>query len=167
MMHREAWEQWPRLLDKWPHGKANVLDVGSYNVNGCLRPLIETRGWDYLGLDQSPGPNVDVVTTNPYSFPLDDGQFDIVVSSSTMEHVEAIWLWVPELVRVLRPGGMLAIITHVQWEYHPFPVDTWRIMPDGMRFLFDLTRQLENYDIRIYCSTDIYGVAWRKQDESN
>lgn len=159
-LHREAWEHWPSLLDRWS-GPADVLDVGSYNVNGCLRPLVEGRGWSYTGLDQVAGPNVDVVSDDPYRFPFGDGHFDVVVSSSTMEHVEAVWLWVPELARVLKPGGMLAIVTHTSWPYHPHPVDTWRIMPDGMRYLFDLTKCLERYDVSMYCKTDIHGVAWK------
>lgn len=162
-MHKEAWDQWPHLLDMWPYeGLPRVLDVGSMNVNGCLRPLVEWRGWSYTGLDMAPGPNVDVVAPDMYHYPYDDGEFDMVISSSTMEHVFAVWLWVPELVRVLRVGGMLAIITHTSWEYHPFPVDAWRIMPDGMKFLFDMTHRLEKYDIKMYCPTDIYGVAFKR-----
>lgn len=133
--------------------------MGSYNVNGCLKPLFEERGWGYVGMDLAPGPNVDFVSPDPYHFPFADNQFDLVVSSSTMEHVEAIWLWVPELVRVLRPGGLLAIVTHTKWMYHPHPVDCWRIMPDGMSYLFDQTKLLTNYQIEMYCMTDISATA--------
>lgn len=160
-MHKEAMERWPTLLKKW-NGPAKVLDVGSYDVNGCLRPLLtKTFGWDYTGIDISPGPNVDIVCEDPYRFPFPSNTFDVVVSSSTMEHVQAIWLWVPELVRVLKPAGMLAILTHTNWPYHPHPIDTWRIMPDGMKYLFDLTGQLERYQIDMYNATDINGVAWK------
>jgi hypothetical protein len=44
-------------------------------------------------------------------------------------------------------------------------------MPDGMKFLFDLTGQLENYHIEMTgtglagagLNTDILGVAWKVQ----
>jgi hypothetical protein len=36
-----------------------------------------------------------------------------VISGSTMEHVARPWRWVPELVRILRPGGLLAIVAKV------------------------------------------------------
>jgi ubiquinone/menaquinone biosynthesis C-methylase UbiE len=108
------------------------------------------------------GKNVDIVSTDPYRFPFDRALFDIVISGSTMEHVQAIWLWVPELVRMLKPRGLLAIITHTQFVYHPHPVDCWRIMPDGMRYLFDLTGQLENYEIEMYSKNDISGVARKR-----
>ena len=138
-----------------------VLDVGAYDVNGTFRPLVQSHGWRYTGLDVAAGPNVDVVTANPYSFPFDDDTFDIVISGSTMEHVKAFWLWLPELVRVLRPGGYLAIHTHWKFMEHRYPVDCWRIMPDGMKFLFDSTNVLNRYDIRIANDMDIIGSAYK------
>lgn len=161
-MHDASLSEMTRILDRW-QGGAHLLDVGSYDVNGTYRPIVQRHGWAYTGLDLSAGPNVDVVAADPYHFPFADNAFDIVISGSTMEHVQAIWLWVPELVRVLRPGGMLAIITHTRWEYHRYPIDCWRIMKDGMEYLFDLTGKLESYDIRMYNDTDISGVAFKVQ----
>ena len=149
-----------RKLDEW-EGDACLLDVGAFNVNGSFRSLVDARGWGYVGVDIVPGPGVDVVSDDPYRYPFEDGDFDIVISGSVMEHVEAIWRWVPELARLVRPGGMLAIITHTHWDYHPHPVDCWRIMPDGMRYLFDETDALERYDIRMMNAHDIMGAAWR------
>lgn len=161
-MHPEALAAMTELLASYTEPQASVLDVGSYDVNGTYRPLVEGRGWRYTGLDVAPGPNVDVVSADSYHFPLAPGSFDVVLSGSTMEHVAAIWLWIPELVRVLRPGGMLAIVTHWQFPEHRYPVDCWRIMPDGMRYLFDLTRRLERYDIRIASPYDIAATAWKR-----
>jgi len=76
--------------------------------------------------------------------------------------VTAIWRWVPELVRVLKPGGLLAIHTHWKFPEHRYPVDCWRIMPDGMRYLFDMTNSLHDYDIRIANDMDIIGTAWKR-----
>jgi hypothetical protein len=67
-------------------------------------------------------------------------------------------------VRVLRPGGVLAIITHWSFPEHRYPIDCWRILPDGMKHLFDLTKSLADYDIRIVNPTDIVGVARKKID---
>lgn len=160
-MHPEALQAMGNLLERW-HGPANVLDVGAYDVNGTYRPLIEGKGWHYTGLDMAAGPNVDIVTPDPYRFPLPDDGFDIVLSGSTMEHVGAIWLWIPELVRVLRPGGLLAIVTHWQFPEHRYPVDCWRIMPDGMRYLFEQTEQLERYEIGIASQYDTAALAWKR-----
>ncbi len=158
-MHDGALAHMGGLLERATGSGLYCLDVGSLDVNGTFRPLVEGRGWHYTGLDIEPGPNVDIFTDDPYKFPIGPDAYDVVISGSTMEHVEAIWLWLPELVRVLRPGGLLAIVTHWQIIEHRYPVDFWRILPDGMRFLFDRTEQLSKYDIRIVSGTDIVGSA--------
>ena len=162
-MHAEARTAMDEILRKanLPAG-SRVLDVGSYDVNGTYRPLVEERGLVYTGLDLEAGPNVDIVSKYPYKFPVRANTYDMVLSGSTMEHVEAIWLWVPELVRVLKPGGLLAIVTHWQFPEHKYPVDCWRIMPDGMTYLFNQTGKLERYDIRIVSQYDIAGVAYKR-----
>ena len=161
-MHAESYALMDEMLRRTSRTSADVLDVGSYNVNGTFRPLIEQRGWNYTGLDTIAGPNVDVVAQDPFAFHFDDDAFDVVLSGSTMEHVTAIWRWVPELVRVLKPGGLLAIHTHWKFPEHRYPVDCWRIMPDGMRYLFDMTNSLRDYDIRIANAMDIIGTAWKR-----
>lgn len=138
---------------------STVLDVGSLDVNGSYRELIEGMGWQYTGLDVRPGRNVDVVSDDPFCFPFRTNMFDVVISGSTMEHVTRPWLWVPELARVVRPGGLLAIVTHWSFEEHRYPLDCYRYLPDGMRELFDLTGNLDRYDIRIASNTDIVASA--------
>jgi len=160
-MHAESYALMDEMLGRCQKRGQTVLDVGSYNVNGTFKPLIEQRAWQYTGLDQVAGPNVDVVALTPFNFQFADDTFDVVISGSTMEHVTAIWLWIPELVRVLKPGGFLAIHTHWQFMEHRYPVDCWRIMPDGMKYLFDQTGQLERYDIRIANHMDIIGSAFK------
>lgn len=162
-MHDASFRQMARILKTRQGGPANVLDVGSLDVNGTYRPIVDYLGWRYTGLDMCKGPNVDIVSPDPYRFPVDDNAFDIVISGSTMEHVQAIWLWVPELVRVLRPNGMLAIITHTNYPYHRYPVDCWRILPDGARYLFDQTGWLKDYEISMYNETDISMVATKRR----
>jgi len=161
-MHVEALQVMAGLLKRVALRTADVLDVGAYDVNGTYRPLIEGRGWRYTGLDVEIGPNVDIVSPDLYRFPFDDGRFDLVISGSTMEHVQAIWLWVPELARMIRPGGWLAIVTHWQFPVHRYPVDCWRIMPDGMRYLFDLTGVLYDYEIEIASQYDIGALARKR-----
>jgi len=134
-MHEMSLQMMTGMLTGLDLEDALVLDVGSNAGAGGYKPLVESLGWRYIGLDLTPGPGVDIVATHPYEYPFDDESFDVVISGSTMEHVQALWLWVPELRRVLRLGGWLAICTVMSWEYHRAPVDCWRIMPDGMAFL--------------------------------
>lgn len=162
-MHPGAVESMQKLVTRFPEKHARVLDVGSYDVNGTYRPMIEGLGFRYTGMDITPGPNVDIVSDDPYSFPFPDDEYDVVISGSTMEHVEAIWLWVPELARVVRPGGLIAILTHWTFPEHRYPIDCWRILPDGMRFLFDQTKVLSDYSIEIVMPTDIAASAFKTE----
>lgn len=160
-MHEAALVEMQRLLECLPDGDLAVLDVGSLDVNGSYRPHCEGRGWQYTGLDTRAGRNVDTVTDNPYRYPFADGAFDVVISGSTMEHVERPWLWLPELARVLKPGGMLALITHHAFPLHEYPVDCYRYMPHGMRVLLDEAGTLERYEVRMVNDTDISARAWK------
>jgi SAM-dependent methyltransferase len=134
-MHEESLRMMTEMLTSLGLERALVLDVGSEASMGSFQPLVDSLGWEYLGLDIMPGPGVDIVTDHPYEYPFDDGTFDVVISGSTMEHVQALWLWVPELYRVLKDGGYLAICTVMSWELHRNPLDCWRILPDGMAYL--------------------------------
>lgn len=161
-MHESAYNEMRAILAGIRGEGLRVLDVGSLDVNGSYRPLVAGRGWSYTGLDMRPGKNVDVVSDDPFRYQFEDNRFDIVISGSTMEHVTRIWDWVPELVRVLKPGGWLVILTHWQFPEHRYPLDCWRIMPDGMRFLFE-REPLDIDRIQIINDIDIVGVARKRE----
>jgi SAM-dependent methyltransferase len=121
-----------QLLNQY--GYDNILDVGSQDVNGSYRSLLlpEVR---YTGLDMAAGKGVDIVTKDPYNWPVLDDTYSTVISGQCLEHVEAPWLWIKEVHRVLKPGGYAIIIAPYACGIHRYPVDCWRILPDGMSFL--------------------------------
>lgn len=84
----------------------DVLEVGSYNVNGSVRPLFDAK--TYVGVDVAAGPGVDRVA-DACDLPFDDKAFDLVVSTEMLEHCERPWLAVAEMHRVLVPGGVLLL----------------------------------------------------------
>ena len=114
-----------------------ILDFGSQVVDEqprSYRELFDDANWRYRGLDIEAGSNVDVVVDNAYSWdavPADS--VDVVVSGQAFEHVEYFWASMFEIVRVLRPGGLAAIIAPAGGFEHRYPVDCWRFYPDGMR----------------------------------
>ncbi len=122
-----------RYLD--PALPLEVLDIGSYDVNGCYKPLFDKPGWKYQGCDQAEGPNVDFVLTDPYRLPLPPGSLDLVISGQAFEHVEFFWISFLEMTRVLRPGGMIFLIAPSRGPEHRYPVDCWRFYPDAYRAL--------------------------------
>lgn len=106
----------------------SVIEVGSYDVNGTVRPHIEAHGpASYLGADISEGPGVDLVANVadlPGAFP--DG-FDVVVSTEMLEHVEDWRSAMLALAALVNVGGFLVVSTRSPgFPYHPYPIDCWR-----------------------------------------
>jgi ubiquinone/menaquinone biosynthesis C-methylase UbiE len=60
-----------------------------------------------------------------------------VLSGQVLEHVPRIWLWMREVARVCKPGGIVITINPVSWPYHKLPRDCWRAYPDGMTALYE------------------------------
>lgn len=143
----------------------HVLDVGSYSVNGSYKPLFTERGCHYTGLDQSPGPNVDVVLKDPYRFPFPRNTFEVLVSGQAFEHIPRFWETWSEMVRVLKPGGWIFLIAPSRGVEHRYPVDCWRFYRDGFRALGEW-KQLEIIEAETRWETtwgDCIGV-FRKPD---
>jgi SAM-dependent methyltransferase len=87
--------------------------------------------------------------TSEYEIEAPDATFDIVVSGQVIEHVRKPWVWLRELARVCKPGGLVLTVNPVSWPYHEAPIDCWRIYPEGMRALCDdagLTVELSLYE---------------------
>lgn len=117
----------------------DVIEVGSYDVNGSVRPGIETHNpASYLGVDISSGPRVDLVSDVgdlPALYP--DG-FGLVVSTEMLEHVEDWREAITALALLVKPGGTLVISTRSPgFPYHPFPVDNWRYPVDTMHTIIE------------------------------
>lgn len=109
-----------------------VLDVGSYNVNGCYRTLFNGTQVQYQGLDMVPGPNVDIVPKDPYAWAeISDNSYDFVISGNAFEHIEYPWLTIKEIARVLRPKGFVCILTPFAYKEHKYPTDCYRYFSDG------------------------------------
>jgi len=86
---------------------ARVLEIGSYDVNGTIRGSFASAS-EYVGVDLTPGPGVDVVS---YGHELDhpDESFDITLSGECFEH-DPHWLRTfDNMVRLTRPGGLVAV----------------------------------------------------------
>lgn len=140
-MHTSSYRHMEDLVARYLEPKRGlpqeILDIGSYDVNGSYRPLFETAAWQYLGVDLSPGPNVDKVLESPYRLPFRSGSVDLVISGQAFEHIKYFWLSWVEMVRVLKPGGMLFLIAPSRGPEHRYPVDCWRFYPDGFQALAD------------------------------
>src|SRR5947208_731921 len=123
-MHTSSYEHMADLVARHlPAGQPlRILDIGSYDVNGSYKPLFAQPGWQYVGVDLSPGPNVDVVLSSPYQLPMATGEADLVISGQAFEHVEYFWLSWLEMARILKPGGQIFLIAPSRGQEHRYPV---------------------------------------------
>lgn len=148
--------------------KISVVDVGSLDVNGNYRCMFPAPRYSYVGCDIVMGPNVDIVFDDPDNWQ-DIGQFDVVITSGTIEHVRDIYKFVRNLVSITKPGGLVYIHGPAASGFHRYPVDCWRIMPDGMRFLLEDIAKLNVLEIQMSKSpynephTDVLSVARRAE----
>lgn len=111
-----------------------VIDVGAQDVNGSLKTVCPAKN-RYVGVDFVKGKGVDVVLQDPYQLPFDDGHADVVITSSVFEHSEMFWLLFSEILRVLKPAGLLYLNVPSNGLFHRYPVDCWRFYPDSGRAL--------------------------------
>lgn len=129
------------------HEPLLILDLGSQDVNGSYRPLFDGKSWRYIGLDMAPGKNVDVVLREPYRWrEIKAGSADVIVSGQTFEHTEFFWLTMREVARALKPRGLLCLIAPSTGVEHRYPVDCWRVYPDGLRAVARYSR-LETLEV--------------------
>jgi SAM-dependent methyltransferase len=136
-MHKSAYNNAIKFYEKYCKNdieSKHILDVGSWDSNGCLKPIFQKA--QYIGLDVQSGPNVDVVS-NSNNMPFNNEQFDIIISTSCFEHDEMFWLTFLEMCRVLKGGGYIYICAPSSGPYHPIgcPSDSWRFYPDSWRSL--------------------------------
>lgn len=116
---------------------ARVLEVGPDGFPSTYQRLAAdpSLAWDTIDMFDRQG--LTHRATSEYSFPIADASYDVVLSGQVVEHVRMPWRWIRELVRVTRPGGLVATIAPVSWPYHEAPVDCWRIYPEGLRALYE------------------------------
>jgi SAM-dependent methyltransferase len=115
-----------------------ILDIGAQSVSDMetYRQLFDQAAWHYRGLDLAQGANVDVVVSDAYHWKeIEDASIDVVVSGQALEHVEFPWMTFMEISRILKPMGVACIIAPSSGPEHRYPLDCWRIYPDGMRAL--------------------------------
>lgn len=84
----------------------HVLEIGSRNLNGSVRPLF-TNAASYTGIDIQAGPGVDIQADGATFIPTESP--DVVVCMETLEHTDRAWAIVRNAAAMLSPGGHLLV----------------------------------------------------------
>jgi SAM-dependent methyltransferase len=112
-----------------------VLEVGARNVNGSLRQHVSQFGpSSYVGIDPLDGPGVQVVmTVQQAAQRWGRDQFELIICTSTLEHVEDWRGAVSAMKRLCKPGGtILLTVPGPAAMYHGEPEDFWRFTQSDM-----------------------------------
>jgi len=131
-MHDSAYNNAKEFVSKYVSENSFVLDVGSQDINGSMKPLFSNC--NYIGIDMEEGKNVDVVC-NSHKMPFDENVFDVIVSSSNFEHDSCFWETFREMCRVVKAGGLIYICAPSKGQYHGYPGDCWRFYKDAGKAL--------------------------------
>lgn len=116
-----------------------IVEIGSRPAPGQediadLRPLFPGR--EFIGCDIQPGPGVDRVE-DIHSLSFDDSSLGTVFALDTLEHVADPIRALHEVHRVLRPGGVAVVTSHMFMPIHAHPWDYWRFTPEGFNLLLE------------------------------
>ncbi|MEE9271229.1 MAG: class I SAM-dependent methyltransferase [Candidatus Krumholzibacteria bacterium] len=123
------YERWARILSlgqdpRWRREMIAGLDLPQRSLvldvaagTGAITRLVEARGFDVIALDQSPEMlqaakqrGATTVQARAESLPFPDESFDGLTFSYLLRYVTDPRSCMEELVRVVRPGGMIAMV---------------------------------------------------------
>lgn len=138
-MHASVYDWIARQVADLDLADASVLDVGSRDVNGSVRPLF---GGPYTGVDMLEGRGVDLVA-NAHDLPYPANAFDVALCTEMLEHDDRPWLTVIELARVASAHVLVTVRGYDQHGYfpvHDYPEDLWRYSAQGLLALLRWAR---------------------------
>ena len=130
--------------------RKNVLEVGSLNINGSIRPFFEQC--IYVGVDLGAGTDVDVVARGE-DLTNADSSFDVVASCECFEHNPD---WVATLKNMIRMSSSLVFFscaTTGRAEH-----GTRRTSPHDAPFCGDYYRNLTEEDVRQEIDLSVFKV---------
>ena len=116
----------------------NIIEVGSYDVNGSLRYIVELlEPAKFVGVDIVKGPGVDAICpVENLVETFGKSSFDVVIATCVMEHIRDWKKAVSNIKNICKPGGIILIIVPSDWPYHEFPCDFWRYKKEDIKNIF-------------------------------
>jgi SAM-dependent methyltransferase len=107
VMHPPVIDWVQSTFDIWRRGKDgpyNILEIGSLDINGSVRPIFEDHKRTYIGIDPQDGPGVDIVA-DAATFDISVA-FDVIVCAEVFEHTEVWREIMSNAYRLLKSEGL-------------------------------------------------------------
>ena len=142
-MHSSAFINLQRFFEIYLKKFSNpqIIDFGGASIANKKSALdllkkYENVNFDYKSVDITEGNNVDIVLADPYSIKeIEPESVDIIISTSTVEHVEFFWVSFLEILKILIPNGIFYMNAPSNGDFHRFEKDCWRYYPDSANAL--------------------------------
>ena len=135
---------WDRFIEEVNRGIALgnpylILEQGTCRSNPS-RPTHRRDlfpGAVYTMTDAYDGLDVDVVS-DAHDMPEEwTNRFNALLSCSVFEHLRKPWVAAQECLRVIKPGGLVFVQTHLIFPEHAYPSDFYRFTRMGLASVFE------------------------------
>src|SRR5713226_5284410 len=121
-MHQNSRLLFENYAKKYFGSGMRVLEIGPDKFPSSYQTMVGNNAIEWHTLDLSENPHLTYMAAEEYSFPISDSTYDIVLSGQVVEHVRRPWIWIKEVTRVCREGGLVIIASTVE----SFEVPTYR-----------------------------------------
>jgi SAM-dependent methyltransferase len=114
-----------------------VLDLGAGDAP--YRELFAHTSYltsDWEGSVHAGGHRADILASAS-ALPIDSSSVGLVLCTQVLEHVADPGEVLRESLRVLEPGGRLALTVPLTWQLHELPHDYYRYTPSGIEHLLE------------------------------
>ena len=123
-------------LEKYAHGRLLDIGCGKKPYADLTAQYVST----HVGLDYEDSPHgtssIDLFGT-AYEIPVEDADFDTVLCTDVLEHLEDPNAALAETYRVLQHGGHAIYSVPLFWHLHEEPRDFYRFTKYGLQYLFE------------------------------
>src|SRR4051812_12617777 len=102
-MHHNCLLLFNRYAREYFKSGMKVLEVGP-GIPSAFRAAVNDASIAWESVEMYKSPEITYHATDPYTFPIEDGTYDVVFAANVIEHVPVIWRWIKEVTRVCKVG---------------------------------------------------------------
>jgi len=151
-MHLACDKFWEFVSKRFPsYFSGDILEFGSYNINGTIRDHFKNGCKNYVGIDWRDGPCVDIVgLAHKVKF---NYKVDAVFSASMLEHDPYWEKSLENMINHLNPGGILVL----SWGSAKNAVHCLPEAPDGKFHSLKVQKIIDFLeDKKFFIQTSVY-----------
>jgi SAM-dependent methyltransferase len=126
-----------------PQIKGDILEIGGTPKDKDFYQIESDQSYKIVNIE--PGPGVDIVGDVHDPSIIEPESIDSLIIFNVLEHCYAPWLAVENIYRWLKIGGKCFAMVPSAIRVHATPVDYWRPLPDGFKWIFRSFRDCQLY----------------------